>query len=196
MSSLPSSIKRIGSKTTEKWWRHRFLHYKSMGAFCCHGNQSFDPICPKTLCNLSPTLMMLHIKFDQHWPTGLRDIQVSSELWQNHRILEGQGKSSIASTFSKRGYKNNLSRSLTTKPSKWPVRPRRLSSAWISAQFDQSSLSICRSFWSLDTHPALSEVFDQTGWMPKLQFVTCNDLVLHPALAHLSYHCTIRNLLT
>ena len=23
--------------------------------FCCHGNQSFDPICPKTLCSLSPT---------------------------------------------------------------------------------------------------------------------------------------------
>ena len=80
MSSLPASLKRIGSKTTEKRWRHCFPHYKSMGAFCCHGNQSFDPICPKTLCNLSPTLMMLHIKFDQHWPTGLRDIQISSEL--------------------------------------------------------------------------------------------------------------------
>ena len=23
-------------KTTEKRWRHRFLHYKSIGAFCCH----------------------------------------------------------------------------------------------------------------------------------------------------------------
>ena len=53
-----------------------------MGAFCCHGNQNFNPICPKTLCNLYPTLMMLHIKFDQHWPTGLRD-KVSSELWQS-----------------------------------------------------------------------------------------------------------------
>ena len=80
---LYASMKIIGSKTTEKRWRHRFPYYKSMGAFCCHRNQSFKPICPKTLCNLSPTLMMLHIKFDQHWPTGLRDIQVSSELWQN-----------------------------------------------------------------------------------------------------------------
>ena len=60
------------------------------------------PICPKTLCNLSPTLMMLHIKFDQRWPTGLRDIQVSSELWQNDRIPEGQGKSSIAPLFQSR----------------------------------------------------------------------------------------------
>ena len=75
-SSLPASIKRIGSKTTEKRWRHRFPHYKSMGAFCCHGNQSFDPICPKTLCSLSPTPAMLHIKFDQDWSTGFRDIQV------------------------------------------------------------------------------------------------------------------------
>ena len=76
MSSSPASIRRIGSKTTEKRWRHHFPHYKSMGAFCCHGHQSFDPICIKTLCSLSPTPVMLHIKFDQDWSTGLRDIQV------------------------------------------------------------------------------------------------------------------------
>ena len=76
MSSLPARIKRIGSKATGKRWRHCFPHYKSMGAFCCHGNQSFDPICPKTLCSLSPIPVMLHIKFDQDWPTGFRDIQV------------------------------------------------------------------------------------------------------------------------
>ena len=55
MSSLPASIKRIGSKTIEKRGTHHFPHYKSMGAFCCHGNQSFDPIWRKTLCSLSPT---------------------------------------------------------------------------------------------------------------------------------------------
>ena len=76
MSSLPASIKRIRSKMTEKKWRHRFPHYKSMGAFCCHGNQSVDPICPKAVCSLSPTPVMLHIQFDQDWPTGFRDIQV------------------------------------------------------------------------------------------------------------------------
>ena len=74
MSLLSASIKRIGSKTTEKRWRHRFPHYKSMGAFCCHGNKNFDPICPKTLCSLSPITVMLHIKFDQDWPTGFREI--------------------------------------------------------------------------------------------------------------------------
>ena len=76
MSSLPASIKRIGSKATEKRWRHYFPHYKSMGAFCCHGHQSFDPISLKRLCSLSPLPVMLHIKFDQDRPTGLRDIQV------------------------------------------------------------------------------------------------------------------------
>ena len=76
MSSLPASKRRIGSKPTEKRWRHHFPHCKSMGAFCCHGHQSFDPICLKTLRSLSPTSVMLHIKFDQDWPTILRDIQV------------------------------------------------------------------------------------------------------------------------
>ena len=76
MSSLPASIKRIGSKATEKRWRHLFPNHKSMGAFCCHGHQSFDPISLKTLCSLSPSPVMLHIKFHQDWPTGLRDIPV------------------------------------------------------------------------------------------------------------------------
>ena len=70
------SIKRIGSKATEKRWRHHFPHYKSVGSFCCHEHQSFDPVCLKTLCSLTPHPVMLHIKFDQDWPTGLRDIQV------------------------------------------------------------------------------------------------------------------------
>ena len=50
--------------------------YKTIGDFCCHGHQSFDPICLETLCSLSPTSVMLHIKFNQDWPTGLRDIHV------------------------------------------------------------------------------------------------------------------------
>ena len=37
---------------------------------------SFNPICPKTLCSLSPTPVMLHIKSDQDWPTDFKDIQV------------------------------------------------------------------------------------------------------------------------
>ena len=44
-------------------------------------------ICLKILCSLSPTPMMLHIKFDQDWPTGFRDIQV-----QKCEILVTQGQ--------------------------------------------------------------------------------------------------------
>ena len=96
MSSLPASMKRIGSKTTEKRWRHRFPHYKSMGAFCCHGNQSFDPIFPQTLCTLSSTPVMLHIKFDQDWPTGFRDIQVQKcEIFGHSRASNSKMSSLI-----------------------------------------------------------------------------------------------------
>ena len=45
------------------------------GGFCCHGNQSFDPTCHKTLCSLSPTPVMLHIKFDQ-------DCQMALEIFK------------------------------------------------------------------------------------------------------------------
>ena len=45
-----------------------FPNCKSMGAFDCHGNQGFDPICPKTLRSLSPTPVMLHISL-KVWTT-------------------------------------------------------------------------------------------------------------------------------
>ena len=35
---------------------------------------------PKPYAIVSPTLIMFHLKFDQDRPTGLRGIQVSSEL--------------------------------------------------------------------------------------------------------------------
>ena len=40
-----------------------FKHCKSMGAICCHGNHSSVPTWP----NISPTSMMLLIKFDCNW---------------------------------------------------------------------------------------------------------------------------------
>ena len=87
MSSLPASTKRIGPIATKKRWRHHFPHYKSMGTFCCHGHQSFDPICLKTVRSLSPPQVILHINFDQDWPTGLRDIKV-----RNCKIFVIQGQ--------------------------------------------------------------------------------------------------------
>ena len=35
MSSLPVSMKRIPSRTTENKWQHRFSNYNTI---CCHGN--------------------------------------------------------------------------------------------------------------------------------------------------------------
>ena len=54
-------------------WSQDFPHYNSMGDICCHGNQSSDPILPKTLCSQSPTSMMLQMKFDFDRTAGLRD---------------------------------------------------------------------------------------------------------------------------
>ena len=69
-------FKKDRIKSNRESWRHHFPHYKTMGAFCCRGHQSFDPICLKTLCSLSPPPVTLHIKFEQDQPTGLSDIQV------------------------------------------------------------------------------------------------------------------------
>ena len=62
MSSLPASKKKIRSKMEELECSQDFPHYNPMGAFCCHGNQSSNPIWPKTLCSLSPTPMRLLLK--------------------------------------------------------------------------------------------------------------------------------------
>ena len=56
-------------------WSQHFLHYIPMGAIRCHGNQSPDPIWRETYYSLSPTPMMIQIKFRYDWPTGCGDIQ-------------------------------------------------------------------------------------------------------------------------
>ena len=48
LTSLPASLTKIESKLKGLARRYCFLHYKSMGAFCCHGNHSFDGICSET----------------------------------------------------------------------------------------------------------------------------------------------------
>ena len=48
LSLLPARIKKNKSKMKELEWSQDFPHYNPMGAICCHGNQSFDPILPKT----------------------------------------------------------------------------------------------------------------------------------------------------
>ena len=52
----------------------RFKIKKVFPALCCHGNQSSNPINPKTLCSLSYYMMMLFRKFDHNWTTYFRDL--------------------------------------------------------------------------------------------------------------------------
>ena len=44
LSLLPARIKKNKSKMKELEWSQDFPHYNPMGAICCHGNQSSDPI--------------------------------------------------------------------------------------------------------------------------------------------------------
>ena len=64
-----------------RWLKCSFLSYWMVNRQItsspkCNDHSPEVPICPKTLCSLSPTPMMLNVKFDQDWPTGLIDIQV------------------------------------------------------------------------------------------------------------------------
>ena len=54
LSFLSASLTKIRLNVTEKMRGHRFAHYMSMEAFCCHGNHSFDPICPQNLMEPFP----------------------------------------------------------------------------------------------------------------------------------------------
>ena len=44
LSLLPAKIKKNQSNMKELEWSQDFPHYNTMGAICCHGNQSSDPI--------------------------------------------------------------------------------------------------------------------------------------------------------
>ena len=48
LSLLAARIKKNKSKMKELECSQDFPHYNPMGAICCHGNQSSDPILPKT----------------------------------------------------------------------------------------------------------------------------------------------------
>ena len=48
LTLLPARIKKSQSKMKELEWSQGFPHYNPMGAICCHGNKSSDPIWPKT----------------------------------------------------------------------------------------------------------------------------------------------------
>ena len=106
MSSLSASIKRIGYKTTEKRWQYRFFPIISQWALS---------VAMETGSNLSQNLMQSFPYPNDasykiwstlaNWPQRYSSFIWIMTEWQNHRIPEGQGKSSIAPIFSKQGYK-------------------------------------------------------------------------------------------
>ena len=53
LSCLPASLTNIWSNVKAIAWRHGFSHYKPIGAFCCHGNHSFNESAPKHKSSLS-----------------------------------------------------------------------------------------------------------------------------------------------
>ena len=75
---LPASIKRIGSKTGQprKGGDIIFPIISQWGLSVAMETSVLIQSAPKTLCSFSPTPVMLHLKFNQDWPTGFRDIQV------------------------------------------------------------------------------------------------------------------------
>ena len=64
------NIKALGLIVSEKKSFKCVPHYNPMGAIRRHGNQNSNPIWPKTYCNLSPTPMIVQIKFGFDWPRG------------------------------------------------------------------------------------------------------------------------------
>ena len=64
---LPARIMKNKLKMKELEWSQDFPHYNPMGAICCHGNQSSDPILPRTCSSQSPTPTMLLMKSDYDW---------------------------------------------------------------------------------------------------------------------------------
>ena len=95
MSLLPASLEKIWSKTAEIRWRHHFPHYKSMGAFCCHGNQSFDSIIPKPYAAFPHPNDASYKIWSRlaNWPQRYSSIK---KYDTNHGMTEWQGKSSIS----------------------------------------------------------------------------------------------------
>ena len=88
LSSLPASLKKIWSKTIEKRWRHLFPHCtsKAPGAFCYHGNQSIDQICPKASPHPSDATYKIWSRL-ANWPQRYSSLKVwTTDRWRRKII--------------------------------------------------------------------------------------------------------------
>ena len=82
--------KQQKNKRPEKRWRHPFPHYESMGAFCCHGDQSFDPICPKNIMQPFPHANGASLKILSrlaNWPQKYSSLKVWTDGRLGRRII-------------------------------------------------------------------------------------------------------------
>ena len=87
LHSLPASIKKDRIKSNREKVATPFSPLWVNGGFLLPWIPEFWSFCLKTLCSLSPSQVMLQIKFDQDWPTGLRDIKVRK---CNIFVIQGQ----------------------------------------------------------------------------------------------------------
>ena len=76
MSSLPASIKRMREKQPRKGGDIIFPIIIQRGLSVAMETRVLIQSAPKPYAVFSPTPVVLHIKFDQDWPTGFKDIQV------------------------------------------------------------------------------------------------------------------------
>ena len=95
MSSLLASIKRNGSKTTEKRWKHRFPHYKSMGArtkfLVIKGKINSPPLISK---NTLIELGMLQIKEDGSF-ANQNDMRIPGEILDIRTVTTNRSQQAI-----------------------------------------------------------------------------------------------------
>ena len=83
---------------------------------------------------------------------------------------------------------------LMTKPTKWRVRPAQTQiSLGMRPVWSESSLSAWRKLRSLATHWAHSKDSDQTGWMPRLIWVStvCTGHFVGFVVRHLICHLVV-----
>ena len=70
MFLLPAIIKKIGSKTTKKSWKHHFPHHKTMGVFL-HSNADYSILCGTIWSKFELLLYITHVldtyKFKMDW---------------------------------------------------------------------------------------------------------------------------------
>ena len=71
---VPASPTKFGSKLKPLAWRHCLPYYTSMATTVLMESA------PKLKRSLSPIPLMIHIKFDQDWPTDLLPVLVTSKF--------------------------------------------------------------------------------------------------------------------